>query len=534
MLLDEIGAAIVVAHGDSSAFAWLLADERPALVKGIAVIEPAGPAFDGYLQWGLTASPMTYDPPAATPAELRTTPPMAESGVVPYRLQAQPPRRLKYLADIPIAVVTAEASDANRRDPGTVAFLRQAGCTVEHLKLAEHGVHGNGPYMMLEKNNREALEPILAWVRQHVPRPSSAATAVRRPSSTGSTAMKLADQGYFWTGVKRKQVPYGTVASGQMFVQYFIPQEVRYPYPMVLIHGGGGQATHYMGIGRRPGWIHYFVQEGYRVYNVDRPASGRSPYHPDSFDRELSGVLARLHLGLFDSFERAAEGPYRVFQTPQWPGNGEIGEDPFIDQFVPGEIGSPADLGQAADAQMFLDAGTALLDKIGPAILHTLSYSGPLGWALADRRSALVKGIVAIEPNGLPFDGQLTWGLTSVPMKYDPAVASAAELSLSEVAGPPNYHLQSSPARSLRNLRQIPIGWVLGELRADGPAEMNNEPPQIAFLKQAGCKVDSLDLRARGIRGNGNLMMLEKNNQHVFNVIRDWLTTAVAAPSRHA
>ena len=49
-------------------------------------------------------------------------------------------------------------------DAHTVAFLRQAGCDVEHLRLSEHGVHGNGHLMMLEKNNREALQPILDWL----------------------------------------------------------------------------------------------------------------------------------------------------------------------------------------------------------------------------------------------------------------------------------------------------------------------------------------------------------------------------------
>jgi hypothetical protein len=32
-----------------------------------------------------------------------------------------------------------------------------------------------------------------------------------------------------------------------------------------------------------------------------------------------------------------------------------------------------------------------------------------------------------------------------------------------------------------------------------------------------------LRLRDYGIHGNGNLMLLEKNNHEVFSVIRDWL-----------
>ena len=44
------------------------------------------------------------------------------------------------------------------------------------------------------------------------------------------------------------------------------------------------------------------------------------------------------------------------------------------------------------------DAGAALLDKIGPAIVLTHSQSGAFGWLIADARPQLVKAIVAIEP----------------------------------------------------------------------------------------------------------------------------------------
>ena len=523
MLMDEIGPAIVVTHGDSSPFAWLVADARPKLVKGIVAIEPAGPAF-GRLIWGLTAAPMTYDPPAATAEDIAQTEPINdEPSVLPYRLQTAPPRRLKNLAGIPIAVVTAEASDGNLRNHGTVAFLRQAGCSVDDLRLSEHGVRGNGPYMMLEKNNREALLPILAWINQRVPQSSVVAAAAKRPLATDSTAVKLADQGYFWTGVGRKETPYGTIATGQMYVQYFIPQKVRYPHSVVLIHGGGGQATHMMGLLGRPGWLHYFVQEGYRVYMVDRPASGRSPYHPDAFN------LA--HMGLFNSYEQLAT----VFRTPQWPGTGEIG-DPALDQFIPDENGPPTGEQEAIDANIFVNAGTALLDRIGPAILLTHAYSGQLGWALADRRPALVKGIVTMEPNGGPFTGQMKWGLTSIPVAYDPPAANASELSLvdfkpaSPAAGGTGYKIQSEPARRLKNLQGLPIGWLTCEVRSNGTA--NNGPAGVAFLKQAGCKAEHLQAKDYGVLGNGNLMSIELNNKQVFDLLRDWLAKAVAAPSK--
>ena len=41
-----------------------------------------------------------------------------------------------------------------------------------------------------------------------------------------------------------------------------------------------------------------------------------------------------------------------------------------------------------------------------------------------------------------------------------------------------------------------------------------------------------LRLRDYGILGNGNLMLLEKNNHEVFGVLRDWLNAKVIQPLR--
>ena len=49
-------------------------------------------------------------------------------------------------------------------------------------------------------------------------------------------------------------------------------------------------------------------------------------------------------------------------------------------------------------------------------------------------------------------------------------------------------------------------------------------PAQVQFLKQSGCDAEFLRLRDRGIEaGNTNLMVLERNNFEVFELIRDWL-----------
>ena len=471
LLLDDIGPSILITHGDGAVFAAVTAGARPALVKGIVAAEP---------------------------------------------------RSLTTLANVPLAIVTAEVSSSDAIGAALATSLRQAGLRVEHIRLAERGIRGNGPMVMMEKNNREALQPILDWMRDGVETATNGAPAIIASSrNRESTAMRLADQGGFFVGIGRKPMPYGTIPQGQMFVQYMIPAEKRYPYPVIMVHGGGAQGTHQMGLGGRPGWVHYFVQAGYSVYWVDRPSYGRSPYHPDA--------LGPSHLPNVPPYEALIDAT-NVFKTAQWPGPGGM-NDPFIDQFMACESGNTSD--EAFHSDLVWPGGVEIVDRIGPCILLTHAFGGFFGWGVADRRPSLVKGIMCVEINGNPFERQLRWGLTASPIAYDPPVSDPKQFALVDRTPPPDsprpiaspYKLQAEPARKWKNLQGIPIGWLTSENGAGGSPVAN-----VAFLKQAGCSVDLLRLRDDGILGNGNLMLMEKNNYEVFGVIRDWLDKKVAPP----
>ena len=425
-LLDEIGPAILITHGDGARFAAETAGERAELVKGIVTVEPAGAGLGN-------------------------------------------------LPKIPALTVA----------------------------------------------NRDALEPVLQWLEANVNNNAPAKPVVDPKPNHDNTALKLADQGCFWVGVQRKKMSYGTIAMGQMYVQYMIPAEKRYPYPVIMVHGGGGQGTHMMGIGGRPGWVHYFVQAGYSVYWLDRPSYGRSPYHPDA--------LGPSHLPNVPPYEGLVQTPV-VFNTAQWPGPGGM-NDPLIDQFMACESGNVMD--EAFHSDLVWRGGAELVDRIGPCILLTHAFGGFFGWGVADRRPNLVKGIFCMEINGNPFAAQLRWGLTASPMTYDPPVTDPSQFQLVDHTLPPDsprpivpsYKLQAEPAHKWKNLRGIPIGWLTSEFGGGGSPITNVE-----FLKQAGCSAEMVRLRDYGIVGNGNLMLLEKNNHEVFAVVRDWLDRKVAPP----
>ena len=121
------------------------------------------------------------------------------------------------------------------------------------------------------------------------------------------------------------------------------------------------------------------------------------------------------------------------------------------------------------------DAGIALVEKLGSAILLTHSQSGPFGWLIADARPDKVKAVIAIEPNGPPFFDvqhladsgewyryneklERPYGITRAPLAFVPAVTSADPL-VSELV--PSEHpdeqidgyVQAPPARQLLTSR---------------------------------------------------------------------------------
>jgi pimeloyl-ACP methyl ester carboxylesterase len=521
-LLDKIGPAIIMTHSAGGPFGYLVAEARPKLVKGIVVIEGAGNPFAQGNRWGLSSIPVEYDPPVSDPAQIKTksvNPSEADAklGLRPFLIQEEPARKLKNWQNIPICLVTAEASFASPGAPGALAYLKQAGCTAEELRIADHGVHGNGHLMMGEKNNREVLQPILDWIGKNVNGAKAVAAHGAAPQKKDdSTAMKLADQGYFWVSLERKKVDYGTILVGQTYVQYLIPQQVKHRYAVLLVHGGGGQGTHYMGVGDgRAGWAHYFVQAGFRTYILDRPGHGRPPYHPDA----LGPITPALtYSTVTNDFKRAAQDPNR-----RWIGTGDVG-DPVIDQFQAGQNSAPQD--NLAMHKLWASRGAEALDKIGPAIVMVHSAGGPFSWLVANERPNLVKAIVNVEGAGAPFTNATPWGLTGIPLAYDPPVSDPGELKTREVAGvngQPGYKLQAEPARKLKNLQGIPIAYVTAERSGRNPV------PVVEFLKQAGCNAESLALRDKGILGNGHFMMLETNRKQVFETIHAWILSKAPA-----
>ena len=82
--------------------------------------------------------------------------------------QKEPARQLPNLKNIPILLLHAEASFAMPTAHCNAAYLKQAGVDNDFVRLADLGIHGNGHFMMLEKNNLQIAEVIADWLRKRV------------------------------------------------------------------------------------------------------------------------------------------------------------------------------------------------------------------------------------------------------------------------------------------------------------------------------------------------------------------------------
>jgi pimeloyl-ACP methyl ester carboxylesterase len=346
--------------------------------------------------------------------------------------------------------------------------------------------------------------------------------------------LEIADQGAFSIPGRYVEVDKQTIMVGQMFVQYQIPKNKTRPYPVVMIHGGGQTASNFLSTpdGRR-GWADDFVAHGYAVYVVDQSGRGRSGFFGDVYGRTRKPSVGNVEQR-FTAPKVKQLWPPASLHT-QWRGSGTQG-DPTFDAFYASQVETIGNEGMIEELNR--EAGAKLLDRIGPAVLLTHSQAGVIGWSIADARPSLVKGILAIEPSGPPIrenvakgapdyfeDGPVTrpWGVTRGKLAYDPPAETANDLNLirQEQADGPGLvrcFLQAGPARQLPNLKGIPILILTSEASYHAPYDHCTA----RYLAQAGVKNTFVRLPERGIRGNGHMMMLEKNNLEIAALLRDW------------
>ncbi|HEV2571786.1 MAG TPA: esterase [Beijerinckiaceae bacterium] len=281
-------------------------------------------------------------------------------------------------------------------------------------------------------------------------------------------------------GVPAKVDPNGTYQTGQMYVQYFLPQNEKGSVPLLFWHGGGMTGVNYESTpDGRQGWLEFFLRKGWSVYNSDAVERGRSSWamYPDVIPGQpvfltTANPFERFRIGDGANSYNADPAKRKYLPGNQFPPDGY---DNFVKQIVPRWTSTD---------DMIIDAYLAEVDKVCPCVIMFHSQAGQFGFKVAQARPDKVKALVAIEPAGIG----------------DPTKAAA--------------------------LKDIPVLMVFGDfIEQDSrwPTIRKNATDFGDKITAAGGSVDVVNLPAVGIKGNSHMMMMDKNNLEVSQLVQTWL-----------
>ncbi|KAF2737780.1 alpha/beta-hydrolase, partial [Polyplosphaeria fusca] len=333
--------------------------------------------------------------------------------------------------------------------------------------------------------------------------------------------------------VPKREVLYvgGKYTNVTMYVEKLSPRPApaRAPLPIIFIAGAAQTGTNFLETpDGRPGWAAYFLHKGHTVYLSDQPSRGRSFWLPGQGNMGYVGPPSVVSDIFTDVANNGDQWPQAKLHT-QWPGTGRIG-DPTFDNFYRSQVQLQTDrfISEEQNAQAY----SALVDMVGECYIISHSQAGAYGWRVGDMRSDLVKGIVQLEPSGPPFtlrppfgnEPAFAFGLTDLAIAYDPpAGTNASDIETTIEPAIDDDHneciMQTSPAKQLTNLAKIPELVVTGEASFHAPYDYCT----VKYLEQVGVDVEYADLGKEGIRGNGHMFFMEKNNLVIADRVYQWL-----------
>jgi pimeloyl-ACP methyl ester carboxylesterase len=280
-------------------------------------------------------------------------------------------------------------------------------------------------------------------------------------------------------GPPSKLDPNGQYQVEQMYTQYFLPKARTGKVPLLMWHGGGLTGVTYETTpDGREGWLTMFIRKGWDVYISDAVERGRSGFaSPDVWPGEpIFSTYA-------DPFERFRIGTGERSWSP----------DPTKQKLMPG-VQFPVEayanyMKQLVPRWLSTDdaiiAGyVALVDKVCPCVLLLHSQGGSFGLKVAEARPEKIAAIVAVE--------------------------SAGGGTLAKAAA----------------LKSVPILMMFGDnvdLHSRWVAYRKLDLEYADAVRAAGGKVDVINLPNIGIKGNSHMVMMDKNNGAVADVIQRWL-----------
>lgn len=321
----------------------------------------------------------------------------------------------------------------------------------------------------------------------------------------GESVAQSSDQLSFFSDDTEQ--PGSQVTVNQMYVEFMVPAAGD-GVPVVMLHGATltGKSWDTTPDGRM-GWYEYFVRQGHPAYVPDQVSRGRSGFDVATYNEVRAGAQPPSALPNFWRFGNELVwtqfrfGP--AFGTPfpdeQFPVEAV---DEFARQAVPDlNYGLPTPNPNIA-------AVAELAAQLDGAVLMGHSQAGmlPVSAMLADPTG--VAGMILIEP-GSCRSSEFT----------DEEVASLATVPMLVVFGD---HLDAQTG--------TPVSWQ---------AAFDDCRSFVERVRAAGGDAEMLHPPALGIRGNSHMIMMDRNNLQIADLILAWIdrhvhagaaATPVAAP----
>lgn len=333
-----------------------------------------------------------------------------------------------------------------------------------------------------------------------------------RDDSNRERPLVLKAQGSFFVGgeTKHTDATSGTpggfffsneddIKVNQMYVQFQVPEGSARRVPVVMLHGCclSGKTWETTPDGRM-GWGEYFVRKHHAVYIPDQSSRARSGFDATTINEVKLGTQPPSALPNIFTFGRKAAwelfrfGPAfpTAFSDEQFPVEAI---DEFGKQVIP-------DLNATLPTPNPTFANLAALGvKVGGAVLMGHSESGffPEQAALTDPSGA--RGLISIE-------GQCS---TLTPQQ----IATLAEIPTLVIFGD---HLADVPS--------VATLWI---------ESLHGCQQFVDQINAAGGDATMLHLPAAGVFGNSHMLMQDKNNLQVADLILKWIRRHVEEKRGH-
>lgn len=329
-----------------------------------------------------------------------------------------------------------------------------------------------------------------------------------RDNRPAESPLVLKARGSFFVGgeqVEKTSIEIGSlgpadqITVNQMYVEYMVPDGA-IKVPVVMVHGATltGKTYDTTPDGRM-GWYEYFVRNGHPSYVVDQVGRGRSGFDSSVFNNaraqkispDEQPALLRLgdRFGAWTNFRIGPE-PEHSFPDTKFPVEAA---DEFSKQGVPDLLGTS----RAANPNW--KALSTLARQLDGAVLLTHSQSGPypLESAIIDARG--IRAIVMVEP-----------GTCNATVHADEEIAILAKTPILILFG----------------------DYLSSDTRLPGPSWKDRFDDCEVFKRRvdaAGGDVRLLTTVEAGVRGNSHMLMMDRNNLQIADLILSWIDAKVGS-----